>query len=65
MRVNAYLAVTAILFGGMALVHGLRLIYGWPVTVGTWQVPIVLSWAGAAIAGGLGIWAVVVLRSRT
>ena len=65
MRVNAYLNVTGILFGLITVVHVLRLTYGWPVTVGSWQVPIVLSWAGAAIAGGLCLWAIVLLRKRT
>lgn len=65
MRVNAYLTVTSALFGLTALAHILRLVYAWPVTVGTWQAPIAFSWSGAAIAGCLCIWAIVLLRRRT
>ena len=65
MRVNAYLTATSIVFGLIALAHVLRLVYAWPIAVGTWQVPVELSWSGAAIAGGLCIWAIFLLRKRT
>ena len=38
MRVNAYLTITGILFGIMAIVHVLRLLTGWPAMLGAWQV---------------------------
>ena len=65
MRVNAYLTVSGILYGLIALVHLLRLLFAWPVTVGIWQAPVEFSWSGALIAGGLCIWAVILLRRRS
>jgi len=64
MRVNAYLTATAILFALIGAVHGLRLLYGWPVTIGTWQAPPWVSWAGGALAVVLCAWAIALRRSR-
>ncbi len=64
MRVNAYLTVTSILFGLMAIVHTLRLLIGWPAMLGTWLVPVEFSISSALIAAGLCIWAIVLLRGR-
>jgi hypothetical protein len=50
--------VAAIIFAAIALVHLLRLIYGWAVTVLGADVPSWTSVVGLAIAGVLaaGLW---------
>lgn len=53
MKQGAFLLVTSSLFALIALLHALRLIYGWKVTLGEWTVPVWASWAGFLIAGYL------------
>ncbi len=64
MRVNAYLTVTGILFGIIAIVLALRLLYDWPAVVGSWQMPTAFSCSALIVASGLCIWSVVLLRQR-
>lgn len=61
---RAYLVVTAILFGAVALAHLLRLVYGWPVQLGAEVVPMWISVIGLLVAGGLCIWALALVRGR-
>jgi uncharacterized membrane protein len=46
--------VTAIIFLLIAVLHVLRLLYGWPAEIGGWTVPIWLSVAALIISGYLG-----------
>jgi hypothetical protein len=64
MRVNTYLIVTGIIFAVLVLMHALRLMNAWPVTIGTLQIPIVWSWVGLVVAGALCAWAVALFRER-
>jgi hypothetical protein len=50
MTARSYALVTALLFAAIAVVHGLRLIYGWEVTVGGEAVESWVSWAGMIVA---------------
>jgi hypothetical protein len=50
---GAYLLVTSSMFALIALLHALRLFYGWRVTMGGWTVPVWVSWVGLLIAGYL------------
>jgi hypothetical protein len=65
MRVNAYLTITGILFGIMAIVHVLRLLTGWPAMLGEWQVPTGFSVSGALIGTALCVWSIFLLRGRS
>ena len=60
---RAYLLVSGLLFGVVALAHILRLAYGAPVQVGGWTVPLEASWIGAIVAGALCAWALKLSRS--
>jgi hypothetical protein len=53
-----FTTVAAIIFGVIALVHLLRLIYGWAVTIVGADVPTWASVLGLVIAGVLaaGLW---------
>jgi hypothetical protein len=59
---RAYLVVSGVLFGAVALAHLLRLIYGWPVQIGAEAVPQWISVIGLVVAGGLCVWAFAVAR---
>lgn len=57
MKAKAYLIITGILFGIIAVVHLLRLIYQWPVQIGLVNMPVWASCAGLLIAAVLCVWA--------
>jgi hypothetical protein len=41
---RAYLLVTAVIFSLIALLHLVRIIFGWSVMLAGWSVPMWLSW---------------------
>ena len=51
MKEGAFLLVTSSIFSLIALLHALRLFYGWKVTMGEWTVPVWVSWIGLLVAG--------------
>jgi hypothetical protein len=59
---RGYLVVSGVLFGAVALLHLLRLIYGWPAAVGTMSMPLWVSAVGLVVAGGLCLWAFALAR---
>jgi hypothetical protein len=56
--------ITATLFTLMALLHVLRLLRGWQLTIGDVVVPLWVSWIGLAIAGYLAYQGVKVSRAN-
>jgi hypothetical protein len=50
---GAYLLVTSSIFALIALLHALRLFYGWKVTMEGGTVPVWVSWGGLLMAGYL------------
>ena len=56
--------ITATLFSLIALLHVLRLLRGWQVTIGDVVVPVWVSWIGLAIAGYLAYQGLKVRRAR-
>jgi hypothetical protein len=57
MGTTTYLRISGIVFGLVALLHLLRLFYGWQVWISDVVVPVWLSWVGFAFAGALSAWA--------
>ena len=57
MSCRTYLWFSGTIFGVVAALHVLRLVNGWPFQVGPFILPVVLSWAGVAVAAGLCLWA--------
>jgi hypothetical protein len=53
MKQGAFLLATSSIFALIALVHALRLFYGWKVTIGDWAVPVWVSALGFLVAGYL------------
>ena len=64
MTPRVFVLVSSSLFALIAVVHALRLVYAWPVTLAEWAVPVWLSWVGLIIAGYLSYQGFV-LRNKT
>ena len=56
--IQAYLLVSAVIFGVVALIHLARVIYAWTFLLGPLNVPIIASWVGFALTGLLCAWGV-------
>ena len=54
---RAYLLISGLIFGAVALLHVTRLALDWPAQVAGWAIPLWLSWIGVLVAGALCIWA--------
>ena len=59
-----YLVISAVVFGAVAFVHLLRLIFGWPAQVAELAVPLWISFVGLLVPGGLCVWALALVRTR-
>ncbi len=60
---RAYLTISGVFFGLIAVGHILRLFQGWPAQVGTWTVPFWVSWLAVLVPGALCLWAFRLLRT--
>ena len=60
---RAYLQISGTLFGLIALAHLYRLFRHWPVEIAGNTMPLWASWVGLALAGGLSVWALRLLRA--
>ena len=50
---KTYITVTATLFLVVAIMHLLRIIFGWQVEIGGLSIPFWVSWLGVLVAGAL------------
>jgi hypothetical protein len=64
MKQGSFLLVTSSFFALIALLHVLRLIYGWNVTIGEWTVPVWVSAVGFLIAGYLAFQGFLLMRRQ-
>ena len=62
MSQRTFLGVSGTIFGIIAILHLLRITYGWPAQIGSFTVPTWLSWLSLLIAGYLAITAFILLR---
>ena len=53
MNRKTYMTVTATLFFVVAIMHLLRIIFGWQVEIGGLSIPFWVSWLGVLVAGAL------------
>jgi len=65
MKHGAFLLVTSAIFALIALLHALRLVYGWNVTIGEWTVPVLVSAVGFLIAGYLAFQGLLLRRNQS
>ncbi len=63
MALKLYLVVSGTVFLLVGLFHLVRLLYGWPVVVGPYVVPLALSHVGFPVATAYGLWAAWLLRA--
>ena len=57
MAYRNYAVVSGSLFGLVALAHLLRILFGIPVIVDQYHVPMLFSWLGFALPAALAFWA--------
>lgn len=57
MKLKAYLAVSGAIFALVAVLHLLRIVFGWQAVIGGWSVPMWLSWLALAAVLMLCFWA--------
>ncbi len=50
---KTYYEVTSLIFLIVAVLHAMRLLYGWDAVIGDVMVPLWASWAAVLIAGYL------------
>jgi hypothetical protein len=62
MSEKTFIAVTGILFGIIAILHLVRIIYGWPAQIGTFMVSPWVSWFSLLVAAYLAASAFILLR---
>jgi len=57
MKAQSYFLATGVIFAAIAIMHVLRIVNGWPFTMGSVSVPMWVSVLGVIIPGSLSIWA--------
>jgi hypothetical protein len=57
MERGGYRTISGVVFGLMALGHGVRAVLQVPAQVGTTPIPIWVSWVALVVAGALCVWA--------
>ncbi len=55
MSEKTFVRVASIIFALVALVHLVRILMGWPVIIGTWALPMWVSWIGAVVTAALAL----------
>jgi hypothetical protein len=58
MSQKTFTIIASVIFGVVALFHVLRIFFGWPAVIGSWTVPMRLSWIGLVVAGGLSYFGI-------
>ena len=53
MNQKLFLTVSGTIFSVIAFLHLARILAGWPAHIGTFEVPIWLSWVSVVVAGYL------------
>ena len=57
MTSRSYCLVSGGLFTLVTLAHLVRILYGMPITVDEYDVPMWVSWIGLVVPAGLAFWA--------
>ena len=57
MELSGYRTVSGVVFGVVALGHGIRAVMQVPAQLGATSIPIWVSWVAVVVAGGLCLWA--------
>ena len=54
---NKYAVVSGAIFGVVAVLQTIRAFIRLPVHVGSFEIPVAVSWVAAVVAGSLCVWA--------
>lgn len=65
MAAKEYCVVSGGLFSVVALAHLLRIVFGIPVQIDGYAVPMLVSWFGLIVPAGLALWALRLARGRS
>jgi hypothetical protein len=58
-------SVTAgVIFALVALVHLVRIYFGWPIAISSWSVPMWASWLALIVAAGLAYFGLSAARRQ-
>jgi hypothetical protein len=55
MRTHQYALIAALVFTLVAILQFARAFYGWPVVVGSAEIPVAVSWVAGAVAAFLAV----------
>lgn len=55
---QAYLVVSAIIFGLVAVIHLVRALNNWTFVIGTITIPVTASWIGFILTAAFCLWAI-------
>ena len=50
---NSFRKTAGMVFAVVAVVHALRIVFGWEVGIGGWAMPMWLSWLAVVLIGWL------------
>jgi len=53
MDLRTFSVTAGAIFALIALVHLVRIYFGWSIVIDNWSIPIWISWIGFVVAGGL------------
>ena len=53
---NSYTTVSALIFALVAIAHFVRLVRGWRVEIGPYNVSLNVSWVAVVVAALIAIW---------
>lgn len=62
---RAYVQISGLIFGVIALAHLVRLFRHWPIDLAGHMVPLWVSWLGLLLAGVLSVWALRLVRAMS
>jgi hypothetical protein len=55
MTSRSFALLAAVIFAVMAVVHLVRALFGWPITLGMADIPLWVSWIAFIVMGGLAV----------
>jgi hypothetical protein len=53
-----------VVFGLVGLGHLLRILFAWPLVIGTYPVPMAISWAAVVLTAGLVAWVIAMMNQE-
>ncbi|HEV8675536.1 MAG TPA: hypothetical protein VGX21_15925 [Methylomirabilota bacterium] len=62
MSSKRYAVVSGVFFTLISLLQFVRALNQWPAQIGSWQVPVLLSWVAGVVTAAFAVWAFRVSR---